>query len=161
MYRQTDALSAFEARFIPEPNSGCWLWIGYYYGHGCGGFQFANAGIRLSKASRVAWALYRGPIPDGLCVLHRCDNPACVNPDHLFLGTNADNMADKMAKGRQAKGERLNRANLTEDHVRAIHADTRTYREIAGDYRIGQTAVCEIKRGVWWKHLGLPFAGRR
>ena len=70
------------------------------------------------RAHRVSWELFRGAIPDGLHVLHRCDNPACVNPEHLFLGTATDNMADKYRKGRQARGEGVARPKLTEAKVR-------------------------------------------
>lgn len=90
----------FYRHTIPEPNSGCLLWIGSANEHGRGFFQMDG---RLQRAPRVAWQIERGPIPgDGTCVLHRCDVPACVRIDHLFLGTHADNMADARAKGRLA-----------------------------------------------------------
>jgi hypothetical protein len=91
----------FEDAYIPEPMSGCWLWLMSVNNHGYGtrGFSGKNA-----LAHRVSWVLHRGPIPDGLHVLHRCDNPACVNPDHLFLGTHADNMQDMVRKGRVKSG---------------------------------------------------------
>lgn len=75
----------------------CWKWIGGYSGNGYGKFYMNN---RQYRAPRAAYELARGPIPEGLQVLHNCDNPQCVNPGHLRLGTHADNMADKMAKGR-------------------------------------------------------------
>ena len=76
----------------------CWLWQGATYcrmHYGCLGI-----GGRTTRAHRFSWELHNGPIPDGLCVLHRCDVPRCVNPDHLFLGTKLDNMKDRTAKGR-------------------------------------------------------------
>lgn len=102
---------AIEERFFnrvsPEPNSGCWLWDGavaagnkgtHFYG------RFWN-GSRLVAAHRQAWSLLIGPIPAGSHVLHKCDIPQCVNPDHLFLGSHADNMADMTAKGKSHRGK--------------------------------------------------------
>lgn len=81
----------------PEPNSGCWLWIGSGDRRGYGSFSYQG---RSRSAHRWAYEHYMGPIPDGMMVCHKCDVPACVNPDHLFLGTNSDNMKDCYRKGR-------------------------------------------------------------
>lgn len=87
----------FEDKYIPEPNSGCFLWLRYLDSEGYGGFQING---RWDKAHRAAWTIAHGDIPHGLHVLHRCDNPCCVNIDHLFLGTQTDNNRDRDAKGR-------------------------------------------------------------
>lgn len=94
---------------MPEPNSGCWLWTGSYirkYGQ--------LTCVRLfgpipQYAHRASWVAFKGPIPDGLCVCHKCDTRGCVNPDHLWIGTQTDNLRDMRAKGRHIAGERRRR----------------------------------------------------
>lgn len=76
---------------------GCWIWTGYI---GKGGYGFLTVDSKSYTAHRYSWQLYNGPIPFGFCILHSCDNPPCVNPDHLFLGTHQDNSTDMMEKGR-------------------------------------------------------------
>lgn len=93
-----ERLADFEASFIPEPNSGCWLWErpGLLGPMGYGHFRYQG----VVAAHRASWLLYRGPIPMGLFICHKCDNPSCVNPDHLYLGTAQDNIADRDRRGR-------------------------------------------------------------
>lgn len=93
-------LARFEQRYVTVPEAGCWLWIGRAKPKGYG-----RIGIGRNKqfaAHRVSWELFRGEIPAGMCVCHKCDTPSCVNPDHLFLGTHADNAGDRQRKGRGA-----------------------------------------------------------
>jgi len=94
----------------PEPNSGCWLWLGCTYGQsGYGGFQVGSRTDNSTKnqlAHRVAHELFIGPIPHGLYVLHKCDTRLCVNPDHLFAGTNQKNCSDMAIKGRGVRSKR-------------------------------------------------------
>ncbi len=92
-----------ERHISPEPNTGCWLWVGAYHKTGYGLIS-SDADERKRRKNilthRAVWTVVNGDIPDGLFVLHRCDNPPCVNPSHLFLGTQRDNIADMHAKGR-------------------------------------------------------------
>lgn len=144
----------FERHYIPEPNSGCWLWTGCCDRVGYGHFKMGT-GCSPSKAHRVAWELYCGPVLDGLCVLHKCDMPPCVNPDHLFLGTHADNAADRGQKHREfhPTGELHPMRKIGHGAVRAIRIDTRNQYVIAAEYGISQGHVSEIKSGKKWSHV--------
>lgn len=135
----------------------CWVWIGFVGNNGYG--QFYNGGA-IVRAHRFAWELTHGPIPDGLLVLHNCpdgDNPACVNPSHLWLGTNDENMADMVAKGRQAAGERHGRARLTKDIVIMIrnryHIHSDSIDTIADAFGVSPTHVRSIIDRERWKHI--------
>lgn len=113
---------------IPEPNSGCWLWIGGVASKGYGRFNIGNR--EQVQAHRFSWELHYGKIPDGLWALHRCDNPPCVNPEHLFLGTCRDNHQDMIQKGRKVTfvGEEGSNVRLTENQIEAIRLDPRRLR---------------------------------
>lgn len=92
---------SFESKYIPEPNTGCYLWTARCSSYGYGTFRDGRIATRkMWQAHRVAWILYRGEIPTGLSVLHKCDTRQCVNPAHLFLGTRQDNMDDMVKKQR-------------------------------------------------------------
>ena len=110
------------------------------------------------SAHRLSYTLNFGPIPEGMCVCHTCDNPPCINPDHLFLGTNADNVADRVAKGRSrggdTKGEAHYKSKLTNDIVRAILLETDvTGRELAKRYGVSYKTISKVRAGRTWKHL--------
>ena len=158
-------IDRFEAKIARCPMSGCWLWTGCVVSRGYGNITIAG---KTMYAHRLSWELHVGPIPDGQCVLHRCDTPACVRPDHLFLGTKKDNAADRDFKGRQAfaeknghytrpertpRGERCWKAKLTDADVIAIRADKRRGREIAKEYGIGDSSVSAIRNFKTWRHL--------
>lgn len=113
----------------------------------------------MEKAHRVSWMLANGPIPAGMVVCHRCDNPPCVNPDHLFLGTQIDNMRDRSKKGRgnHRKGSRHGRAKLTEQDVRVIRSRYATgdwkQSDLAAEYGVSQPLIGHIVRRVTWRHI--------
>ncbi len=134
-------------RFVDADGpDGCWEWTGGRLPKGYGNIW---DGEKLSRAHRVSYELFRGAIPQGMQVLHSCDNPPCTNPGHLFLGTNADNLADRVAKGRSASGERHGNAKLTTAQVLAIRADQRHFRTIAKEYGIFPNYVHQIKSRAW------------
>ena len=125
----------------------CWLWVGPTHGSGYGAFRLK--GGPSINAHRVAYILTHGEIPSGLLVCHACDTPLCCNPAHLWLGTNADNVADRVAKGRS-------KTKLTEDDVRDIR-DMPAYGfsqyQIASVFGVRQPAVSRIITGKRRAHL--------
>jgi hypothetical protein len=130
-------LPRFQEKFIPEPNSGCWLWMGAVVPDGYGSFGISTK--QTMKAHRVSWLLYRGAIPPQTHVLHHCDTRCCVNPDHLFLGDNAANVADRVAKGRSW-------SKLTTADDLKILEDDRVQSVIANDYDVTQQTICRAKQ---------------
>jgi hypothetical protein len=133
----------------------CWPWIRNFDKDGYGKAQ--NPAGEGDKAHRVVWMLTRGEIPEGIQVRHIvCDNPPCCNPAHLALGTNADNMRDKVAHGRAAKGEAHGRAKLTETDVlliRKLRSEGLTYTTIAEIVGSNKDTVRCAGNGQTWKHL--------
>lgn len=161
MLRGIHSLSDLFDRCIPDPTTGCWLWaLGIdKKGYGCAWFD--GLGYR-TKAHRIAWVLANGPIPDGLCVLHRCDTPACCNPTHLFLGTIADNNADMMAKNRHVSvpGVRKPLAKLNDARVselrRLYETGTLSTRALAARFGVGKTVIWRVISGRGWRHVVQP-----
>lgn len=137
-------------------DDGCWLWTAGKKRKGYGVFSLKS---KDRTAHRVSWAIHTGSIPDDLHCLHRCDCPPCVNPAHLFLGTNADNVADKTAKNRQVKGESSTKAKLTEKQVIEIrlNAGKSTAVELAKQYGVTSAVIRKVITRDTWKHVGIDI----
>ena len=145
----------FMERVFPEPNSGCWLWLGSCSKKGYGRFWYRK---HRWSAHRVSFTLFRCEIPKGLHVLHRCDTPSCTNPDHLFLGTNTDNIADRVKKKRtkigDQRGEKNNNAKLTPSDIAIIRSIKNIPNEkIALMFDMERRAIDRIVSYRTWKHL--------
>lgn len=158
-------VARFKAKVVINPESGCHEWHGCRHSRGYGQLRFSG---RLEYAHRLAWLLAGREIPTGLYVLHRCDNRRCVNLNHLFVGTQAVNLADMSAKKRargqinspQVNGEKLKpwRAepfrHLRLEDVIEIRKSERSNTELANTYRVSRTTIVHIRRGATWKTTG-------
>lgn len=149
----------FDEKYVADPNSGCWLWDAADKGNGYGMMRVDGRGV---FAHRLSYELFVGTIAEGLAVLHRCDVRACVNPEHLFLGTQIDNMQDAKAKGRmvappRSRGEEHPTSKLTADAVLEIRrraSQGERQRDIAADFGISQSAVSALVTRRTWGHIG-------
>lgn len=150
----------FESKIMPEPMSGCWLWTGCLLGKNNNGYGYFSINNKPRVAHRVSYQIYIGEIPDGLLVCHTCDQRSCVNPQHLFLGTYADNANDMISKGRntkiRARGESASNSKLTNTEVlkiRELHGSGVKVRDISNMFSVTKENINAIIRGKTWKHL--------
>jgi hypothetical protein len=138
----------FDRLWIPEPNSGCWLWMG---GTSLCGYGRFWGGDKMYAAHRWSWTHYRGSDPGDLVVQHKCDTSLCVNPDHLTVGTQAENIADKVRKRRQARGERIGTSKLSNAQVDEIRSRLTGRRgegvRLAREFGVTTSAISGIKVG--------------
>lgn len=145
---------------ILRVESGCWEWQNIIASNGYGVLQVGKVtgpSHYRESVHRFSYRLHKGPIPDNMNVLHRCDNRKCCNPEHLFLGTHDDNMKDKIQKGRQSRGSRAGRAKLTEMDIVMIFAmrdEGLTFAEIAKRFNVARPTIGKIINRITWTHLG-------
>jgi hypothetical protein len=136
------------------PKGDCWVYTGAKHKFGYGMINNSDSKESDVVTTHVfSWELENGPVPDGQSVLHECDHPPCMRPDHLFLGTQKDNVEDMINKGRQLVGEDAGMAKLTEKEVREILADSRSSYELAPLYGVCPQNIRRIRAGKTWTHL--------
>ena len=144
----------FESQFVRIPIGGCWLWTGpdkNKFWHGA--FKLGARETKVTFAHRTAWNLYVGEIPNGMCVCHSCDNPSCVNPDHLFLGSQGDNVMDKVSKGMHLFGSKCPNSKITEPIAAQIKILKKPTKVMAEMFGISRQSVADIVYGRTWKHV--------
>lgn len=148
---KVNALDRLLSKIEIDNGTDCWNWTGCKLNTGYGQIWHSGAG---RSTHRLSFELHCGPIPDGSHVCHRCDNRACINPKHLFLGTIAENMADKVAKGRQAKGSTIAQSKLTEQDVIAIRAARDSSKAVlATQYGVSGDLILLIRARKIWRHV--------
>lgn len=140
-----------------EGENACWEWTGGKLANGYGGIRVSGDYVR---AHRFSWELHNGPIPHvstyhGMCVCHRCDNRRCVNPSHLFLGTNAENSLDMVRKGRKVilRGASNPFAKLTNEDVLSIRSSRKSLRQLSMEFSTTETNISSIRNRKTWAHL--------
>ena len=144
----------FDEKWMPEPNSGCWLWLGNIWSKRLGYGRFCVNG-KKEKAHRVSWSLANGQIPSDAHVLHSCDNSYCVNPQHLYLGDQARNNLDRDERGRQVapRGEKNGMARLAEADIIAIRKSKLSSIDIAPTFGVDPSTIRTIRRRETWAHV--------
>lgn len=149
----------FWSRVQRGSDGDCWPWKGYRTPRGYGTFAYAKA--KVGKAHRIAYSLAKGLIPDGMLVCHSCDNPPCCNPAHLWIGSDADNNADRHSKGRTVSyghgmpvfrpiGEQHASAKLTLEDVQEIRSSPLSARPLAAQFGVTFSTICRVRRGETW-----------
>jgi hypothetical protein len=130
--------------------TGCWIWQAACNVYGYGAVRIAG---KTKAVHRLAYELANGVTLVGKVVMHSCDTPSCCNPEHLILGSHADNVKDKQEKGRQLRGSQIGNSKLSEDDVLAVRRDSGTNQKIADSFNISTASVSRIKNRVDWGWL--------
>lgn len=138
---------------VHKHDSGCWLWTAYRMKSGYG---FFSTPVKNELSHRASYRLFKGQL-DTRDVMHQCDTPSCVNPNHLVLGTRLENMQDSKCKGRTCIGERHGRSKLTDEQVEFIRKSSKLQRKIAAEFGITQSHVSALKNGKKWQNRKLKL----
>jgi hypothetical protein len=151
-------IERIEADIVRLPWCGCWVWMGHTmkpYAANPRAMPYGRLIFNGSRmlAHRFAWSVYRGHLPKSALVLHRCDNPCCVNPQHLFLGSQQENIEDRNQKQRQARGVSNASAKLTEDQVQAIRGGAKRDGEWAQMLGVTKSTVRHARTRRTWRHI--------
>lgn len=153
--RSKPLAEAFHEKYVKGSEGDCWVWIASKMKTGYG--QINTRDGRVITAHRFSYQLHKGDIPSGMFVCHTCDNRACVNPDHLWLGTAKDNSQDMLRKGRgisnPVRGSKNHAAKLTEKQVAQIYTSDKSHTEIAKQFGVTASCVLSIKKGLSWSHM--------
>jgi len=144
-------MRSMEERFWEKVDrtGSCWLWKGYKLKKGYGQFRIND---KAKRAHRVSFSLMKGEIPDGLCVLHHCDNPSCVNPDHLYLGTEKDNARDRDLRHRRksTRGVLHGRAKINWQDVEIMRQSSKPHSYFAKKYNLDASHIGKIRKNKYW-----------
>ena len=149
---------------LPKDLEGCFeLKLSGAHGYPYIEYYLNKKAIKV-RGSRASWSIFNGPIPDGMLVLHHCDNRACVRPDHLFVGTQSDNMKDAVRKGRAIIGEKGGQSKLTNGQILTIRREYavggKTQSELAREYGVTESTIGRAVRGQGWLHIDGPLTLR-
>jgi hypothetical protein len=148
-----DPVAKFWSRVDKKSTDECWLWTGSFDKDGYGQMRDGIRKIQ-DRGHKFSYRLHFGEIPVGMCICHKCDNPSCVNPDHLFLGSHRANQDDKMAKNRHAKGETQGHSKLTNEQIAQIRARANEdYKVLCSEFNVVPSTVYRIWHKQSWKHL--------
>ena len=155
-------IERFAVKWQHNKDNGCWEWTASADSKGYGSIKIPKTRKQI-RAHRLSYLLHRGKIPEGMLVCHTCDNPKCVKPSHLFLGTHADNSQDMVAKGRDLRGSKQFMAKLTAGEVREIHylyakGDV-SYAKLGKKFKVSTGTIQKIVMGLRWKHIKTDAAG--